>query len=514
MKSFWALPALLRVALATKHSFSVNDDILAFPQFEIKYTDHYITEDRARSLLNGEDLDPSDASHTNAATALQKQDPGTPWPSFKDAQSHTDVTYETLQKNGRQYLCSIPSVKLTAPGDKNATRTAQEERAELERTNARGWELLSQLQGDCIFYWAGWWTYRYCFGEGVKQFHEIPRPPGKVGHPVEDPNVQGFMLGTIGDADDKAVPAENSIEARANSDIAVSRSSGSLETKAGVKYLVQKLDGGTVCDLTGKERKIEVQFHCSQKGDDKIDSIKETATCAYLMVIKIGKLCEDVAFLPPQRDDPNFISCAPVLAPEQVESYEAELHHSAQAAAHAFPNPFTSKPRPRVGSFEVGAHAFIPEGREIETPAAVGGSEGETVVDVIASSEGISSTAEQLRKLGITKPEQIEKLQKQLDRLAGEKGWKIEVVDTPDGREYRGTIGNDGEGDGPLGEAGDAQEGAAADADGDDKEAEMQRRKKEAVKELLRQEGADEVIVLWDDGDGEVVVDEYFHDEL
>lgn len=32
MKNFWALPAFLRIALASQHAFSVFDDLLAFPQ--------------------------------------------------------------------------------------------------------------------------------------------------------------------------------------------------------------------------------------------------------------------------------------------------------------------------------------------------------------------------------------------------------------------------------------------------------------------------------------------------
>jgi len=32
-----------------------------------------------------------------------------------------------------------------------------------------------------------------------------------------------------------------------------------LETKGSTRYMVQRLSGGTECDLTGRERKIEVQ---------------------------------------------------------------------------------------------------------------------------------------------------------------------------------------------------------------------------------------------------------------
>jgi protein OS-9 len=36
-----------------------------------------------------------------------------------------------------------------------------------------------------------------------------------------------------------------------------------LETKGSTRYMVQRLSGGTECDLTGKERKIEVQVSTS-----------------------------------------------------------------------------------------------------------------------------------------------------------------------------------------------------------------------------------------------------------
>ena len=32
MKNFWALPAFLRLAIASQHSFHVFDDVLAHPQ--------------------------------------------------------------------------------------------------------------------------------------------------------------------------------------------------------------------------------------------------------------------------------------------------------------------------------------------------------------------------------------------------------------------------------------------------------------------------------------------------
>ena len=38
MKNFWALPAFLRLVLASPHAFSVFDDLLAFPQVRLHLT--------------------------------------------------------------------------------------------------------------------------------------------------------------------------------------------------------------------------------------------------------------------------------------------------------------------------------------------------------------------------------------------------------------------------------------------------------------------------------------------
>lgn len=187
------------------------------------------------------------------STALQHQDAAGQIVFGDDKTKQAGMTYETLFKHGRRYLCGIPEVKLPTREEKNATQALQEERAEMERANIRGWELLSRLNGQCMYYSTGWWTYQYCYGWGVKQFHQLPPQPGLVaGPPVEDPSVHPFMLGTIDP------PQGNEVNAPGN-EVAAVRAGGTTVSKGGVKYLVQNLDGGTVCDLTGKERKIEVQ---------------------------------------------------------------------------------------------------------------------------------------------------------------------------------------------------------------------------------------------------------------
>jgi hypothetical protein len=56
------------------------------------------------------------------------------------------------------------------------------------------------------------------------------------------------------------------------------RQSLSIHSNAQARYLVEVWEGGTVCDMTGKTRKIEVEFHCGGDGPDGIVGVKEIAT--------------------------------------------------------------------------------------------------------------------------------------------------------------------------------------------------------------------------------------------
>lgn len=175
------------------------------------------------------------------------------------------------------------------------------------------------------------------------------------------------------------------------------------------------------------------------------------------MVIQTPRLCNDVAFLPPQKDSPHSISCSPILSPNQIPDYESSIAASASASAEVesdIPNPFEkdqeSKPPPSIGGIVLGAHKWIPVGQDLERSAAVGGNK-DTYIETIADSMGKMLTAEQLQKMGLGDIKNVERLKKELEKMAGDKGWKLEVFETPDGKEYRGVIGDpdeDEEGDG------------------------------------------------------------------
>ncbi|KAF7193377.1 Protein OS-9-like [Pseudocercospora fuligena] len=502
MKHFFALPAVLRTAAllasASQNTFSVQDDLLAFPQYEIKFVDDWTGEKEAQSRLA-----------SNQPTEDAKQDVQQyqkPLGSSEDGRPEDleEAEYERMIIDGQPWLCRIPIVKKPEPSaGVNDTLSKAEEEKELARANERGWELISAMQGNCVYFISGWWSYRFCYNQGVKQFHQLPPSRGvPVYPPVEDPGVPGFMLGSYDkriDDDDATKEEKWDQSALDVSEGAKRRYSkhGELVQRGESRYLVQKLGGGTVCDLTGKERKIEVQFHCNPQSSDRISLIKETSTCAYLMVIQTPRLCNDVAFLPPQKDQANAITCSPILKDDQIEDYErnlkaaisaeqeAKIWEATQEAAAALGDGAAAQElEPMVGDIFVGERRLVPEGIKLEKSAIVGGGK-ETYVDTVASSDGRVLTKDEMEKLGLGDPKAIEKLRKELEKIAQGQNWKLDVIDTPGGREYRGIIGDEDEEE--QGKSGDDKAKDNKENTKDANSPKGEGKKKEAEKKLNKQ---------------------------
>ncbi|KAK9465293.1 glucosidase II beta subunit-like protein-domain-containing protein [Lipomyces arxii] len=252
--------------------FSVQDDLLAFPQFQISLSNEFMSENEAFVMM-----------------------------------SEQAERYEKMSLEGSQFLCEIPvlePVSAMNASQKEISRT--EEEKELMRARASGWDLLEPLNGTCLYYIAGWWTYSFCHKVGVKQFHQLaPQNGATLYPPKEDPQSESYTLGRMR-TDDKA---EDAIGEET-----------SVQSAGEMRYLVQKVGGGSVCDLTGRERRIEIQFHCNQNSNDKIAWIKEVTTCRYLMVIHTPRLCLDAAFLPPNEGRANEIKCRLVLSEDEIAS--------------------------------------------------------------------------------------------------------------------------------------------------------------------------------------------------
>ncbi|KAI9657775.1 MAG: Protein OS-9 [Bathelium mastoideum] len=463
MKHFWMLPATVRAVLASPHSFSVHDDLLAYPQYEIIFSDTYIPDAFAASRVAwASSASAFKASATDGASYLS--DPALKGEISKllraDGNDHEDtgfddnvLTYEAMILGDHRYLCSIPSAALDDDGGNKTNSTSSDElEKELSRASDRGWELLKGMQGNCLYYMSGWWSYSFCYNVGVRQFHPLPPSRGvPLYPPVEDPTVPGFELGLyMGDTDRKAEGTgeesdedEKNDADRANSETGLAR----LETRGEVRYLVQRLHGGSTCDLTGKDRKIEVQFHCNPNSADRIGLIKEVAICSYLMVVHTPRLCNDVAFLPPQESKANTIACKEILRDDEVDAWKERKTREAEGLL-VVGGEEDMPTHPVVGGIEVGAQKDVgSEGKVIEKSVVVGGGK-ETYIDTLASSDGKTMDEKGLQKLNMMNSKELEVLKQQLQRMAKGKGWKLDLVDTPRGRELRGVIDTESDAEG------------------------------------------------------------------
>ncbi|KAK9463931.1 uncharacterized protein V1516DRAFT_669067 [Lipomyces oligophaga] len=226
---------------------------------------------------------------------------------------------------GHEFLCQIPTAKpIEDQGYSNKVLSRTEEEKELRRAAISGWNLLEPLNGSCLYYIAGWWTYSFCHKVGVKQFHQEALQKGITHYPPkEDRNFVSYYLGQVPvqnqasehfDHADDGKPLKNNLLSSE-----VSADDISVQTSGEVRYLVQKIGKGTLCDLTDRERKIEIQFHCNPNSQDKIEWIKEVTTCRYLMVIHTPRLCQDPAFLPQKKDMANEIQCRKIATKEEIE---------------------------------------------------------------------------------------------------------------------------------------------------------------------------------------------------
>lgn len=163
---------------------------------------------------------------------------------------------------GEDTQCFIPNPKQGSTfGDSDQDRFLLQNA--LENTLSEAVHLLSDvLDGYCILYRNGFWTYRYCPGNEIVQLH----------NDSTDPQTLSYTLG-------RAKPELDRREFQL------------LYNELG--YYVSEIVGmGDICDVTGAHRLVEVQYVCGEThGIANIQWIRETKICQYEMQISVPELC-------------------------------------------------------------------------------------------------------------------------------------------------------------------------------------------------------------------------------
>ncbi|GAM38723.1 hypothetical protein TCE0_033r09684 [Talaromyces pinophilus] len=462
--------------LAAKRPFSIHDDVLAYPQYKVSFPEEYVLETEADIILQlQKDSSSNDASSSNTVSDkrdLQRHASQRPIGGWKTTgkKDRADLdwdpelslkyfSYEEMKLDGLRYLCNIPRVNNGPENDTTTEKTGGSDGAgnqtqdenEIARATDRGLELLKEMEDTCMYYVSGWWSYSFCYKKQVKQFHAKSGPGVPNYPPIEDQTSHSFVLGKF-QHDDEESDTESGRSSKS-----AKASTAELQTKGESRYLVQRLSGGTVCDLTGAERKIEVQFHCNPQSTDRIGWIKELTTCSYLMVIYTPRLCHDVAFQLPQFEETHSIQCREILAPDEIADFDAmKAHHDQQKLINA-----DIEEAQFVGGIEVGAKKEVgSDGKVIEKGRMA--RIGEETVQIIAKREDgelAQLSNKDLKKFNLN-PKEVENFANQLDEKAKGGDWRLEIVESNGETSYRAIISSGGDEEDDENVDGEKKEGA------------------------------------------------------
>ncbi|KAI0999499.1 hypothetical protein K3495_g8693 [Podosphaera aphanis] len=440
--------SLAQLVIGSPSVFSVHDDLLAFPQYQVIFSERSISESETSLFLSQ-----ASSPKTSVASAVIS------FPASQDDNSHSSSsaiseTYEFLYLQNKKYLCNIPLIEPPIRNETSEREARVAERQELARATDRGWELLRELEGNCLYFVSGWWSYSFCHNDEVIQFHQLSQQPGKQEPVKQDPSSKQFVLGKAANKEDHW----NQLQTKPKGQVDVPKNTqapkSELQVKGGSRYLVQRMEGGTICDLTGKPRKIEIQFHCNPTVTDRIGYIKEVTTCSYLMVIYTPRLCNDIAFLPPTENKVHTINCRSVVAEKDNKNHlEVQIPQVGPETTNS--QVIKKKGAPKVvGGILLGGGKWINiENQQMPIPEIFGEEvfqHQDQVVEIIARAKGKAQggqvevvTPADLKKLDLD-PDLIDALRVEVQNLAKEKGWKIKIVDAPgQTREILGIIDED-----------------------------------------------------------------------
>lgn len=154
----------------------------------------------------------------------------------------------------------------------------------------------------CVTRNEGWWTYEFCFGRSLRQYHRDG--DGRI--TVE------YSLGTF--------DAEGNHELERTGSALVSEHIDATHDVSRPAYL-ELYDHGTFCKEFENHapRKARVFYYCSQGGTSHhILTVKETQTCSYTVKVSSPVLCDHPHFLnDEQKSDAQaeVLHCIPVADP-------------------------------------------------------------------------------------------------------------------------------------------------------------------------------------------------------
>lgn len=207
--------------------------------------------------------------------------------SPSEAASRNEETLVLRNIHGQNYECSLPKFEEIAD-DEEAKGQTYNFTLISEKVNQTT-QLLAK-SNICVYRSLGWWTYEFCFGSHVSQYHL--QSNGTVLGPI-------IKLGNFsGDFDWLSAN---------DTHFPISASGGTL-------FHQQYYEMGSICELNQKPRKVLAKIFCDEQATNEIDMISEVETCVYEMHINSRSMCTVPKF---SKEQSKFdIICRPVVDEE------------------------------------------------------------------------------------------------------------------------------------------------------------------------------------------------------
>uniref|UniRef100_A0A8C9TU08 Endoplasmic reticulum lectin n=1 Tax=Scleropages formosus TaxID=113540 RepID=A0A8C9TU08_SCLFO len=206
-----------------------------------------------------------------------------------DLSAKTEDVMLVSNKYKQLYECRLPA---------QAVRFHQDPAAEPDSQGYSGPGISDLLKpmysAPCLVKTKDWWTYEFCFGQHVRQYH------------LEDSEIKGDVL-FLGYYDS---------EFDWNNETAKASKQHRLK-----RYHSQSYINGSKCDLNGKPRETEVRFLCEEGSGDYIARVDEPQSCRYVLTVHTTRTCRHPFLRPPSSAKPQGIICQPALSPQQYMDY-------------------------------------------------------------------------------------------------------------------------------------------------------------------------------------------------
>lgn len=148
----------------------------------------------------------------------------------------------------------------------------------------------------CIYKNQGWWTYEYCFGKYLNQFHMI------ADNTIESPII---ILGNFSGEFNWSIANDSYL----------------LKDADNRFYHEEYYSNGSICDLTNEPRKVLLKLYCDEMTTQHIESIIELESCVYEIRVHTSVVCSVKGFN--KKSERLSVSCNPSLNQKDYEKYLA-----------------------------------------------------------------------------------------------------------------------------------------------------------------------------------------------